>query len=265
VILFCVFAAAPALAFEETTRQANVGGASITVTVFKPAGRGPFPLAVISRGSPRSPSDRSTFGRARFPAQVEAFVNAGFVVAVPTRRGYGVSGGAWAEGIGTCEAPDYVRAGRATAADIRETVRAMSADPSVDRNRVVLVGQSAGGFSSVAAASSGVPGLRGVINFAGGRGSRSAGEVCSEDRLVAAFGSFASGRVQQLWIYTENDLFFSRRISDRFHQAFTSRSGRAQLVRAPAHGSDGHNYFRDGQSAWQADVIAFARRAVAAR
>jgi dienelactone hydrolase len=62
--------------------------------------------------------------------------------------------------------------------------------PFVARERVVLVGQSAGGWASLALAARQPQGVRGVLNFAGGRGSPSPGVVCAPEALAAArFGA----------------------------------------------------------------------------
>ena len=69
----------------------------------------------------------------------------GFAVIVPTRRGYGNSGGSWAESYGPCSNPDYYRAGLESARDVRAAIESVRAQPWADTNRIVLAGQSAGG------------------------------------------------------------------------------------------------------------------------
>jgi dienelactone hydrolase len=56
----------------------------------------------------------------------------------------------------------------------------------VDPGRVVLVGQSTGGFAVTAASARNPPGVLAVIDFAGGRGSYAPDQVCSPDWLVRA-------------------------------------------------------------------------------
>src|SRR5688572_10667877 len=48
---------------------AGVEQAYIDVTVFRPQGAGPFPIVVLSHGSPRSPQERRAEGRQRLAAQ----------------------------------------------------------------------------------------------------------------------------------------------------------------------------------------------------
>jgi dienelactone hydrolase len=236
----------------------GAGVVTIDVTVFRPEGKGPFPLAVINHGSPRLAADRRASGRQRFEAQSREFARRGFIVAVPTRRGYGDSGGEWVEGFGSCRNPDYFASGLESARDVRAAVAELKRDPDVDGARVMLVGQSAGGWAVLAAASEPLDGLVGVINFAGGRGSQQPGEVCNDARLVEAAARYgATSRVPQLWLYAENDSFFPPDVVRRMHDAFTRAGGKATLKQMPAFGSDGHALFARGTSLWLPPVDAF--------
>lgn len=254
---------------ESVVRAPVVSGVErsyIDVTVFRPRGEGPFPLIVLSHGSPRSEQDRRTVGRQRMVAQSERFVAMGFAVLVPTRRGYGESGGEWAEAYGGCDNPDYFRAGLETARDLRAAVEAVRGKPWADMRRVVLAGQSAGGFGSVAAASTPFEGLLGVVNFAGGRGSRGPDDVCGEAQLVEAMARYGSGaRVPQLWIYSRNDRFFGPGLARRMHAAHQAAGADAQFVEAPATGLDGHGYFATSMDDWSPRVEAFLARIGARR
>jgi dienelactone hydrolase len=256
-------------ALEESVLRAPVvhglEQAYIDVTVFKPQGAGPFPILVLSHGSPRSAEDRRREGRQRLVAQSRRFVEMGYAVLVPTRRGYGESGGSWAETYGSCGDPDYHAAGLETARDLRAAVDAVRGIAWADTSRVVLAGQSAGGFGSVAASSQKFEGLVAVVNFAGGRGSLGPDQVCGEARLVEAMGRYGSAaRVPGLWIYSVNDRFFGPSLARRMHQAFVRAGGDAEFIEAPATGLDGHGYFARGMDDWAPRVHAFLRRAGAA-
>jgi pimeloyl-ACP methyl ester carboxylesterase len=221
---------------------------------------------VISHGSPRSADERRTWGRQRFIAQSEPFLALGFAVVVPTRRGYGKSEGPWAEDYGPCSNPDYYDAGLETARDVRAAVDDVRHEPWADPKRVVLVGHSAGGFGSVAASSQPLDGLVGVVNFAGGRGSRGPDSVCAEGKLVRAMADYGrESRVPSLFIYSENDRFFGPPLARRMYEAFVSAGGRAEFVQAPASGVDGHGYFARAIDDWTPRVASFLRRVGAAR
>jgi pimeloyl-ACP methyl ester carboxylesterase len=263
VATFCAHAQSPGLR-EDVLRVPVVSGAQrdiIEVTVYRPEGPGPFPIAVLSHGSPRSAAERRAEGRQRMPVQSGAFVAMGFAVLVPTRRGYGESGGEWAETYGSCRNPDYHGAGLESARDIRAAVDAVRGEKWADGAHVVLAGQSAGGFGSVAASSTPFPGLVAVVNFAGGRGSMGPDDVCGEDRLVEAMGRYgAASRVPELWIYSQNDLFFGPALARRMHAAFTKAGGHAEFFTAPPTGDDGHGYFAWMTRHWAPRVEEFLRR-----
>lgn len=253
---------------EQVMRVPVVAGteqAYIDVTVFRPKGAGPFPIVVLSHGSPRNAQERRAEGRQRLAAQSRQFVDMGFAVLVPTRRGYGTSEGRWAEAYGPCSNPDYYHAGLESARDMRAAVEAVRGEPWVDASRIVLAGQSAGGFGSVAASSLPLKGLLGVVNFAGGRGSLGPDHVCGETRLVDAMSRYGSAaRVPELWIYSVNDRFFPPKLARRMYEAFVGSGGVAEFVEAPATGLDGHGYFARAMDDWSPRVATFLKRIGAA-
>ena len=264
-VLLLALALPARAALDESVRRVpvvqGVEQAYIDVTVFKPRGGGPFPLDVLSHGSPRDAAERRAESRQRMVVQSERFVAMGFAVLVPTRRGFGESQGRWAEAYGSCADPDYDGAGLETARDVRAAVEGVRGEPWADTARVVLAGQSAGGFGSVAASATPFEGLLGVINFAGGRGSTGPDQVCGEGRLVEAMARYGErARVPELWLYSVNDRFFGPQLARRMHEAFVAAGGRAEFVEAPATGLDGHGYFARNPDDWTPRVERFLRR-----
>jgi len=265
--LACAAAFAAAGFYDETVLRVPVVSANgradpIEVTLFRPREAVAAAVVILSHGSPRDAQDRRRTGRLRFEAQSRVFAAMGHPVAVPTRRGYGDSGGAWSEGYGSCEQPDYHRAGLETARDIRATIDALRKLPDLKAERFVLVGLSAGGWGSVAASTLPIEGLLGVVSFAGGRGSYGPNRVCADQRLVEAAARYGrEARVPQLWIYSVNDLYFGPALARRMHAAFVAEGGRAEFFEAPPAGADGHEYFAR-TAHWKAPVEAFLRRAV---
>jgi dienelactone hydrolase len=190
------------------------------------------------------------------------FAELGFAVAIPMRRGYGHSFTSFAEGYGSCTNPDYVGAGRASAQDIEAVVGFMRRQPGVDPNRVVLIGHSAGGWGTLAAASENPAGLAAAIVFAPGRGSTSPGQVCGGDALAAAAGSFgAAVHVPSLWIYSENDHFFSPPLAHQIFDAFQGASrAPAEFLAEPACSEDGHMLVRRCPDLWHARPVGISDR-----
>ncbi|HEY4999177.1 MAG TPA: alpha/beta fold hydrolase [Usitatibacter sp.] len=270
VLMACALVAQAAPAWTETVLRAPVDAGrekvEIELTVLRPKGPGPFPLVLLSHGSPRSAVERRRDGRQRLVTESLPFLSMGYAVVVPTRRGYGHSGGEWAEGFGKCSDPDYYVAGLETARDVRAALDAVRGEPWADARKVVLAGQSAGGFGSVAASSQPFDGLVAVINFAGGRGSVASDQVCGEARLVEAMSKYGgAARVPELWLYSSNDRFFGPSLARRMYDAFVRSGGRAEFVEAPAVGLDGHAYFARATDDWAPRVRRFLRRVGALR
>jgi dienelactone hydrolase len=210
--------AAPAVSVE-TAAQEIVGlatrtGPRLQTRVLRPPGREPFPLAIVSHGSPPDGSQRPTMEIPTFSSVSNWLLQRGYMVALPLRRGYGQTGGPWLENFGSCSSPDYYRAGMTTAQDIRTAIDYFRGRPEVQRDRILLVGLSAGGWGSLAAASQNPAGVFAVINFAGGRGGGhpKVGN-CAPQRLVdtaARYGSTA--RVPTRSGSTRSTIRFSRPI-----------------------------------------------------
>jgi dienelactone hydrolase len=215
----------------------------------------------VSHGSPRRFADRAGMRPDWAERAAAFFVAEGYAVLVPMRRGYGTSpGDANDRAHGSCGNPDYADAGLRVGRQVLDIAEYMKAQAFVDARRVVLAGQSAGGFASLAAASWNPAGVIAVINFAGGRGSRAANDVCGEARLVQAMGQFGAGaHVPSLWLYSENDLFFRPDLARRMHAAYALGGARTSLHILGVYGSDGHGFVRRADSAaeWQPLVRTF--------
>lgn len=205
----------------------------LIATIFRPRGDGPFPLVVLSHGIPPHAADRIKIGRFRRLPQIREFINRGFAVIVPIRRGHGATGGDYAEDKGRCAAPVCYEAGRAGGRDIVAPVEYAVKLPCVNPRCVLLVGQSTGGFASLAAASMNPPGLIAAVNFAGGHGGdplTRPGEPCVPQSLTAAVAAYSQSiEVPVLWHYTENDKFFSTRYVWEWFAAFEKAGTQASL------------------------------------
>ena len=117
-------------AAQEIVEVATVSGPELRVRVFRPAGKGPFPLAIVNHGSPVDASQRSAMEFPIFPIASNWLLARGYAVALPLRRGYGETGGPWVEGYGSCRNPDYYRAGLATADDIQSALDFSATSPT---------------------------------------------------------------------------------------------------------------------------------------
>ena len=98
-----------------------------------------------------------------------------------------------------------------------------------------------------------------AISFAGGEGSSEHGMYCSFNELIQDFATFGRhSRTPSLWVYAENDHFFSPGQARDFAKAFNAAGGQAQLIIAPPFGDEGHYLFtREGIPIWTKYVDEF--------
>lgn len=270
-LVSAVAAAAPALPRSALVREPlrlpvvlDRGQAvELEALLVKPAGSGRLPLALLTHGSPRAADARRRMSAAQLSFQAEELARRGYVAVVVMRRGFGTSEGAWQESSGRCEAADHERAARESARDLRAALHALARRPDVDPARVVAIGQSAGGIGTVALSADPPAGLRAVVNFAGGRGSKAPHEVCREDRLLGAYAALGkTARVPSLWIYAENDTYFGPELARRMFSAYSEQGGTGELKLLPAFAEEGHALFsrRGGVPQWRPLLDDFLRR-----
>jgi dienelactone hydrolase len=235
--------------------------------VYRPPGDGPFPLAVINHGSTQSELRRAQYRRPQYSALTEWLVAHDYAVAVPQRPGHGETGGPYYEAQGRCADPDFRKSGISTAAAIAAAIDYMSGQRFVRRTGLIALGQSAGGWGSLALASQNPPALKAVVAFAPGRGGRvndTPNNNCSPDRLVAAAREFGQKtRIPTLWFYAENDSYFAPELSRRMVEAYRAGGGQAEYHLLPPLAGDGHYLIsaRDGVPLWKPLLEEFLRKA----
>lgn len=231
----------------------------LRATVFRPADGQEgedtptrHPLVVINHGT--SDATRLAVAMPVYYWLSRWFVERGYVVVLPQRRGHGATGGPLAESIGNCVDPDHYRSGLAAAEDIEGATAYMSAQPFVAPGETVVAGISSGGWAALALASRNPGNVRAVINVAGGRGGRPFGRqadaVCGEQRLIEAVRTFGqTAHVPTLWLYADNDSYFRPDLARAMASAWRDAGGAAELHVFPPYGSDGHNIV-DDRAGW---------------
>ena len=224
-------------------------------TIYKPPGNGPFPLLLMNHGKDRGAPNMQK--RDRFLALSREFVKRGYAVAIPMRRGFSASGGTYSD-YG-CNMRDN---GQQQADDVQAALSALVKESWVDREHVVVAGQSYGGLASLAFGTRHFPGVRGLLNFAGGL--RIDGGNCNwRESLVNAAADYgARTTLPSLWFYGANDSYFSPDLAARMAQSYQSAGGQAQLVaygnfKADAHGLAGS---RDGVPVWWPETERFLQK-----
>jgi dienelactone hydrolase len=227
------------------------GSINLETTIYKPKGDGPFPLVVINHGKasgdPRFQSRYRHSGAARF------FLQRGYAVLLPMRQGFSKSEGAYISGGCNVESN-----GRLQAEDVQAVLDHVVKQTWADKNQILVMGQSHGGWTSLAFGTVKYPGVRGLVNFAGGLRQTQ----CSawEGGLIRAAKSYGEkSSLPSLWFYGDNDSYFSPYVFHQMHEQYVGAGGKAELVAFGSFGSDAHSTFgsRHGESIWQPAVEKF--------
>jgi dienelactone hydrolase len=236
----------------------------LEMRIYQPTTAGPAPTLVFNHGSTGRGSDPRIFTRPLdFPEVAAFFVERGWVVVMPARRGRGGSEGQYAEGFAanrdhgyTCDPALSIPGADRGLRDIEAAMDAILTMAFVDRHRVVIAGQSRGGILSVAYAGQHPQQVKGVINFVGGW----VGAGCRTASLInqALFTRGARYPGESLWLYADEDIFYPLAHSRENFAAFQAAGGIGTFHEFPA-GSAGH-YLRRRADRWSAVVEAYLKR-----
>ena len=223
----------------------------LETTIYKPDGAGPFPIALINHGK--------AFGDPRFQSRYRPalaaryFLQRGYAVVVPMRQGFSKSGGSYIGGGCNIESN-----GRVQASDVKAVLDHVIQQAWADKERIVVLGQSHGGWTTLAFGAQNYPGVKALVNFAGGlRQADCAGWQAGLARSAAAYAKDTA--TPSLWFYGDNDSFFQPTTFGPMFDSYTAAGGKARLVAFGTFGSDAHAMFGSaaGVSIWQPEVSKF--------
>jgi len=231
---------------------------TLQVTLFMPYGAGPFPLAVVNHGAaadghPRDePRYRTTFS-------ADYFLSRGYAVVLPMMRGFAGSGGKVV--LHRC---DLAATGLDNARDIAAVIDAMAGQPKIDTSRIVVAGQSFGGWNTLALGTLGHRGVKGLVNFSGGIREGDCRFSDQDASLADGAGIFgARTRVPSIWFYGDNDMIFPESTWRAMYARYTAAGGgRAELVAYGNFMDDAHQLLShaEGFPIWTPKVDAFLAR-----
>jgi dienelactone hydrolase len=223
----------------------------LEATLYRPAKAEGAPLLIFNHGSTGRFQIAPTVTQ-RYPEVAQFFVDRGWTVLMPMRRGRGASEGQYLERY-ECETATLDAGVERAIEDLDAVMAFATAQAWFDAKRFVLGGMSRGGLLSVVYATRRATPARGVLNFAGGWMN----EAC--DRRIAfharAFGERGSGpRLPMLWLYSENDRNYGPASVRAAHDAFVRVGGQAALTMFPPIPPDGHIFLPRTPSVWSATV-----------
>ena len=235
---------------------------SLEVVLFRPLKEGTWPILVFNHGSTGDGSNPALFG-ATFTNKAIAshFVDRGWIVAFPQRRGRGLSDGLYDEGFTpdrsrySCEEQITLAGADRALDDLDAATDWIRARPDVDTTRMLVGGTSRGGILSVAYVGRRPEVYFAAVNFVGGWLGEGCGDFESVNRTLFVQG--AGFRGPSLWLYGANDSFYSLAHSRGNFDAFRSAGGLGffhAFERAP--GLDGHFLINDA-ALWGNTVDAF--------
>ncbi|HXP02874.1 MAG TPA: alpha/beta fold hydrolase [Stellaceae bacterium] len=212
----------------------------------RPPGEAPARVVVYAHGTPAQVQDRANVHPPSCDNEAfRWFLTRGYAVISSVRRGYGATGGTYAENQGSCDNADFVNPGLEAARDVAATVDYAATLPFLRPQGMVVVGLSSGGLAAIAYDSIAHPRVTALINMSGGRGGHHNNQPnsnCNPDGLAVAAGRFgASASTPMLWVYTANNSFFNPQIAAAMYAAFTRAGGRADFEALPPFGTDGHD------------------------
>jgi dienelactone hydrolase len=247
---------------EDVRIPVQSGRTTLAITILRPRGSGPFGAVILNHGAPLSEEERSRESPAMLVHTAAAFAQRGYAVLMPVRRGFGATGGEFAEDPGMCSDADFRRGEAAAAADVLAAYAFARKLPYVDAERIILAGQSAGGVAALYAASQSPPGLQAVLAFSAGRGADPAhpGVPCAAERLAEVFEEIGrSLRAPALVYYAQNDLYFGPQTSQAWFARLKAGGAAVEYVLQPPYGSNGHYVFTDagGAESWLPAVERF--------
>lgn len=216
----------------------------LEISLLTPPGPGPFPLVIFNHGDIDMDSAYIRHQLRYRDLVVSApFIERGFAVAMPARPGIGRSSGRYYRSFGANDA-DATYKPRHHSQVIEAVLTGLRNEHDLDLNRVLLSGQSAGGYAVMYANTLALPGVRGIINFSGGRTNNiSSSEAPSFENSMMIRGWTEIGKIARtpvLLVFAENDSRYSANTIRKSAQAFTDAGGDAQLLLLPAQPRDGH-------------------------
>jgi pimeloyl-ACP methyl ester carboxylesterase len=219
----------------------------LEVVLFKPDGDGPFPLVVFNHGSTGSGTIRERFTRTWWNfGLAEFFLDKGWMIAFPQRRGRGRSDGLYDEGFAplrangySCDSTRSLPGADRALTDIEAAVSALLRRSDVSHQAILIGGNSRGGALSVAYSGKHPDQVLGVINFVGGWISEGCGHADQINKTI--FQQGASYGLPTLWLYGKDDRYYSIAHSRSNFEAFQKAGGKGTFVEFDVGVINGHD------------------------
>jgi len=228
--------------------------------LFKPAGGGPFPLAVVNHGSTGSGDDPSIFTSTwTKPWLANVLTERGWMVAFVQRRGRGQSDGLYDEGFDedrnlgyTCDAEISLAGADRAIEDVAAAIEVLRNRSDINSDPILMAGVSRGGALSIAYSGRYPKQIKGVINYVGGW----MGDGCSNAEKInqTLFKSGAAFPGKSIWLYGEDDVFYSMSHSRKNFEAFSESGGQGSFHQLTVGGENNGHWLISVPPLWESLV-----------
>jgi dienelactone hydrolase len=155
------------------------------------------------------------------------------------RRGYGNSDGPDSELKDT-----PYESGLEASKDLKTAVEFMKTQSYVDPEKIVVMGQSQGGWAAIAFSTVSMDGVLGTVNISGGINYASINSDSLSTRhskWIADCGTYGkTNAIPCLWIYSPNDTSIPGEASQAMFDSFKDNGGEGTFVMKPAYSPNGH-------------------------
>lgn len=253
-----------------TELQEGANPVALEIVIHTPAGAGPFPVLLFNHGSTGRGDNPALFAATYVNADISSyFSEKGWAVVFPQRRGRGKSGGVYDEGFEadrsrySCSPALALPGLERAVADLDAVMKALENRPELDLRRMLIGGQSRGGILAVAYAGRRPERFLGVINFVGGWMS----DRCPEARAInyPPMTAGAASRKPMLWLYGENDPFYTIEHTRAGFEQFRAAGGEGSYHQFRIGlGSNGHALVSQPRL-WRSVMDAFMASAIPPR
>ena len=229
------------------------GDNHLIVTLLKPDGPGPFPLAVMNHGANGLTMSPGEQPRERGGLVAFYFLSRGYAVALPMLRAYAGSNGR--QIVKGCNQQEL---GLFNAQDLKHILAYFSSQDYIDSKRVVMAGQSFGGWNTLAFGTLKQPNVKVLLNFVGGAYTQSCHDT--REALTQAAKFYGSNTTTpSLWFYGENDSILDISDWQPMFEQYVAAGGPGWLVNYGRFMQDSHQLlaYPEGLQIWVPRVDAF--------